>query len=394
MKSYTIANPPCGIYKGDLPLGYAYYQTLLDIHSRFTRDFNGMEVVCHKYSLNALGKRAENLDLDGTIMGLDNYVRRWIKRGTLRDRMNFSFSGDLLDTSPESIRQAKTVFRELYKKGYLLRKGEAFYLDAKKIGKDFDLKGIVQKINFFSERSKKEFLRVIERLDDPIRITKKRAYSAPNPFGGEEVAPIFVISNLWEAYFDQEIDLVAVSEKELTRYLMLRFLSQVPISSRLPMRNIFVYNYIEPEGGFESWDMEELTKDGAGSDSLRYAFAKSCSLSEQKTELKKGLLEGGRKLVYLTGNLKKLFLKEELRFKGFPSAEDEAYIKGMESFKYSLVLGNLEMKLRQVSRDVNISRDKGTFSSKRAGLFDKYLTLVKELSPFCPFICEKVVREL
>lgn len=140
--------------------------------------------------------------------------------------------------------------------------------------------------------------------------------------------------------------------------------------------------------------MEELTKDGVSSDSLRYSFAKSCSLSEQKTELKKGLLEGGRKLVYLTGNLRKLFFKENLRFKGFPSAKDEEYIKGMESFKYSLILRNLEMKLREVSRDVNISRDNGVFSSERAVLFDKYLTLVRELSPFCPFICEKVVREL
>ncbi|MCX6796437.1 MAG: hypothetical protein NTW06_02975, partial [Candidatus Falkowbacteria bacterium] len=196
------------------------------------KDFKGLEVVCHKYSLNALGKRAEKLNLNGTIMGLDNYVRKWVENGVLRDRMNFSFKGNLLDTSPESIRQAEKIFRELYERGYLLRKGEVFYLDAKKVGKDFDLKGIVQKINFFSRRSEKEFLRVIRELADPIRITKKRVYSVPNPFGGEEISPIFVISNLWEAYFYQEIDLVAVSEKEMTRYLMLRFLSQVPISNR------------------------------------------------------------------------------------------------------------------------------------------------------------------
>lgn len=236
MKNYIIANPPCGIYKGDLPLGYAYYQTLLDIHSRFVRVFNGLEVVCHKYSLNALGKRAENLGLNGTITGLDNYVKKWVEGGALRDRMNFSFKGNMLDTSQESIKQAEKVFKMLFERGYILRKGETYYLDAKKIGKDFDLKSVVQKINFFSRRSEKEFLRVIKGLAEPIRITKKRVYSASNPFGGEEIAPIFVISNLWEAYFEQEIDLVAVSEKEMTRYLMLRFLSQIPISSRLPMK--------------------------------------------------------------------------------------------------------------------------------------------------------------
>lgn len=394
MKSYIIANPPCGIYKGDLTLGYAYYQTLLDIHARFVRDFKNLEVVCHKYSLNALGKRAENLCLDGTIGGLDGYVREWIESGSLRDKMNLSFRGNLLDTSPEAIGYAQSIFEELYEKGYLLRKGETFYLDVEKIGKDFDLAAIVHKINFFSKRSKKEFLRVLGNLSDPVRITKKRVYSIPNPLGGEEITPIFGISNLWGAYFDQEIDFMAASEKELTRYLVLRLLSQVPISSKLPMKNIFIYNYIDPEDGFDSWDVKQLVKDGIGSDSLRYAFAKSCSLSKQKTKMRRSLLEGGRKLVYLVGNLKKLFYKNGLRFKGFPSALEETYLRAMDSFRYSLVLKNLEMNLRDVSRGINISRDKGDFESNKAGLFDKYITLVRELSPFCPFICEKVIREL
>ena len=103
MKTYIIANPPCGIYKGDLPLGYAYYQTLLDIHSRFLKGSKELEVLCPKYSLNALGKRAENLNLNGTINDLDRYVGEWIKKGNLRDKMNFSFSGNILDTSKESI---------------------------------------------------------------------------------------------------------------------------------------------------------------------------------------------------------------------------------------------------------------------------------------------------
>jgi len=118
MKTYIIANPPCGIYKGDLPLGYAYYQTLLDIHSRFLRESKGLEVLCPKYSLNALGKRAENLGLDGTIEGLDRYVNEWIKLGSLRDKMNFSFSGNMLDTSKESIEKLKKLSQS--KKGYLL----------------------------------------------------------------------------------------------------------------------------------------------------------------------------------------------------------------------------------------------------------------------------------
>ena len=121
MKAYSIANPPCGIYNGDLPLGYAYYHTLLDIHSRFLRESKSLEVVCSKYSLNALGKRAEGLGLNGTIEDLDKYVIQWIKNSTLRDKINLSFSGNVLDTSKPSVEQTKETFRKLYEKGYSFR---------------------------------------------------------------------------------------------------------------------------------------------------------------------------------------------------------------------------------------------------------------------------------
>jgi hypothetical protein len=391
MNPYIIANPPCGIYRGDLTLGYAYYQTLLDIHSIFLSDFRQLDVVCHKYSLNALGKRAENLGLDGTIESLDEYVYEWIDAGSLRDKMNLSFKGNLLDTSPQSIKYVQKTFEELYEKGYVLRRGATFFLDVQKIGKDFDLQSIIQKINFFSERGKKEFIRVLKDSTGLVRITKKRAYSIANPLGGEEIAPIFVISNLWGAYFDQEIDFMAASEKELTRYLVLRFLSQVPFSSRLPMKNIFIYNYIVPEGGFDEWNVAELAKDGVGSDSLRYAFAKSCSLSKQKTEMKKSLLNGGRKLILLVGNLKKLFCNNGMIFVDFPSISEEEYLRTMDSFRYSYVLEKLEIELREVSRKINKSKDAGKFESSKTELFEKYISLVRRLSPFCPFICNKVI---
>ncbi|MBU1136409.1 MAG: hypothetical protein KJ559_02785 [Nanoarchaeota archaeon] len=394
MKTYIIANPPCGIYKGDLPLGYAYYQTLLDIHSRFLSVSKGLEVICPKYSLNALGKRAENLNLNGTIEDLDRYVNEWIKKGNLRDKMNFSFSGNVLDTSKESVEQTTETFRKLYEQGYSFQKEGTFYLDIKKIRENFDLEGISQDINFFSNRSRNEFTRVIKNLSEPVRITKERKYSVSNPFGGEGISPIFGVSNLFEGHFDKEIDFMASSEGELTRYLMLRFLCQVSISKSLPMKNILVYNYINPEGDFNNWEMNKLVSDGVGSDSLRYSFAKCFSLSEQKTELKNDLLKGGKKLVYLTGNLKNLFLKDGFSFGGFQKTCDEIYVKRMENFKYPQVLGDLERKLKEVSNEVNNSRDKGDFDIQRKNLFSRYLTLVNELTPFLPFISQKVINDL
>jgi len=215
----------------------------------------------------------------------------------------------------------------------------------------------------------------------------------PNPFDGEGIAPIFGISNLWEGIFDQEIDLMAASEKELTRYLVLRFLSRVPISKDLPMKNILVYNYIDPEGGTDSWDIGMIANDEFGSDSLRYSFAKSFSLSSQKTKLKRSLLEGGKRFVHLIDNLKIFFLKEGLRFDFVSDVikiEDD-YFKDMNAFKYSSVLTSLEMGLKRVSKDIDILRYKGGLESKKTGLFRRYLVLVKELYPFCPSISLKVI---
>lgn len=394
MKTYIIANPPCGIYKGDLPIGYAYYQTLLDIHSRFLSISKGLEVICPKYSLNALGKRAENLNLNGTIEDLDRYVHCWIEKGNLRDKMNFSFSGNILDTSKESIEQTIEVFRKLYEQGYSFQEEDGFYLNVKKIKRNFNLEEISQDINFFSSRSRNEFTRIIKNLSKPVKITKKRKYSVSNPFGGENISPIFGISNLYEGYFSKEIDFMASSEGELTRYLMLRFLCQIPISKNLPMKNILIYNYINPEGNSKDWEMNNLTSNEVSSDSLRYSFAKCFSLSEQKTGLKQDLLKGGRKLVYLTGNLKNLFLNEGLNIKEFQDVRDEIYIKRMENFKYSQVIEDLEIKLKEVSKDINNLRNRRDFDIQRKGLFSKYLILVNKLAPFLPFISQKVISDL
>lgn len=394
MKQYIIANPPCGIYRGDLPVGYAYYHALLDIHARFLKNFEGKEIICPKYSLNLLGKRAENLDFDGTMEGLNKYAHDWIAKGKIRDQLNLSFSGILLDTSPDSIEQTTKTFRELFEGGYSFREGDTFYLDHQKIGKDFNLEELMQEINFFSERSRKEFTRLVRESSSPVRITKSRKYAVKNCFGGEEIAPIFTVSNLWEIYSKGEIDFMAVSEKELARYLVLRFLSRVPISKDLPMENVFIYNYIEPEGGDRNWNMEELTSDGVSSDSLRYAFAKCLSFSEQKTDLRKNLLVGGRNLVYLTGNLKRLFLKNGLSISEVKEIPDENYMKEMNNFKYPMVLESLETQLRKLSGEINVAKSESSFNSGKGEFFNRYLSLVRKLNPFCPFISEKVIKDL
>lgn len=351
-----------------------------------------MEAVCHKYSLNALGKRAKNLDLNGEeVKHLHQYVQEWAKKEKKRDLMNFSFSGNLFDTSEKSIKAAKTTFKKLYEKGYSYREGNQFYLDVKKISSDFDLESIIQEIKFFSDRSRIEFLRILNQAGEAVRISKKRKYAISNPLGGDPISPIFGVANLWRGYYDGIVDLFSAGEKGLTRYLMLRFLSQVSISDELPMKSILIYNYIDPEGGFDSWKVEDIIGNKVDSDSLRYGFAKSFSLTEQKTKLKKSLINGGRKFVYKIGNLKNFWLKKGFKHKKISLSNEDKYRRNMKNFKYSKVLEDLELALKKISQKINQFKKE---DKKTDVLFEKYLILVEKSKPFCPFICNKVVKDL
>ena len=120
--------------------------------------------------------------MEENINALRDYVDEWIDSSSLRDRMNFSFQGNLLDTSDKSISQTLEVFRKLDEQGYLIDDKGTFYLNAIKIRKDFDLHEIAEDISFSSDRTKKEFTRLIDKSDDYVRVTKDRRFSIKNPF--------------------------------------------------------------------------------------------------------------------------------------------------------------------------------------------------------------------
>jgi hypothetical protein len=106
------------------------------------------------------------------------------------------------------------------------------------------------------------------------------------------------------------------------------------------------------------------------------------------------LLKGGEKLIYLVWNLKKLFLKEWYRLEVFQDANDDNYIDRMGCFKYSGVLSDIEINLRHISTRINKSKESWNFQIEWKSIFREYLYLVKSLSPFCPFISQKVLNDL
>jgi len=149
-----------------------------------------------------------------------------------------------------------------------------------------------------------------------------------------------------------------------------------------------------PEGDLADWDMTELTANDVGVDALRYAFAKSYSALKQKTVLSRGLLLGGQKLVYLVGNLRKLFLKHQLAGTCFPDVDEAEYVSAMDRFGFVSVLEEIESGFRRLSRDIHVARDNGSFAREKIRYFQTYLRLVKKLTPICPSICVRVLSSV
>ena len=92
--------------------------------------------------------------------------------------------------------------------------------------------------------------------------------------------------------------------------------------------------------------------------------------------------------------MKRFFLERGLRASDLPDVTEDGYFDAMDNFRYSSVLRDLEMGLKEVSKHIDDSRCRGDLDLKKNVLFDKYLVLVRKISPFCPAICDKVVMEL
>ena len=61
IKTRVIANPPFGVYSGDIHIGQAFYHVLLDVYARFLAKFSDVPVVFPAYSLNFFGRKADAL---------------------------------------------------------------------------------------------------------------------------------------------------------------------------------------------------------------------------------------------------------------------------------------------------------------------------------------------
>jgi len=393
----VIANPPFGIYKGDIHIGQAFYHVLLDVYYRFLTQCMYANAVFPAYSLNVYGKRGEKLVADNTSDEelrkiLDANSDSYISSNRLRDRLNLGSNALVTDRDSASIESAKTSFIELANRGFTFQDNGVWFLDLPLISGRYDLSRAQRLISIYPDRISGELERMIEEnTKEPLKITRPTRYAIPNPIGGENLGPLFVLATMWESHYKDANFTIAASEDVLAKYVLLRFLVNMALRGEPGMDELFIYNKVQPEGGIEAWNIKDLTEDAYKADMLRYALVSSHSFKEPAVNLGRDAIKGGKNFVYFVGSMRKAFY--HVRSDGNPR-RDESYMQKMKAFRFSEVLSGLETKLRGLSKKINISKNQGLWEQQKPELLSEYLMLVNQLSPILPAITDLIKTDL
>lgn len=365
----------------------------MDVYHRFLLTFTSSPVVFPAYSLNFFGRKGDQLidDCYGREEITDKsnkHAGDYLQANRLRDRLNLKSAEVLTDSSPESVLGAVNSFVALEKSGLLIRQKDKWFLDVPKIAGKHKLSEALNSISFYPERGKSELERLLQyQTRVPVEITRETRYSVNNPLGGQNLGPLFVLATLWDNNYGNADFTFATSESALTKYVLFRMLIRMGLAGNLGMGEVFIYNKVKPESGFEEWDISKLAADPYEADMLRYTLISSHSLNKQVVNLDKRLLQGGRNFVYLVGNLGKIFGHMH---ETYPPAADNGYLTEMKSFKFNKTLSNLEKRARLLSRRINVLRDQGTLNESKQDLYAEYLSIVHMLSPILPGITNNI----
>lgn len=387
MKPRVIANPPIGIYTNPTTtINHSSFLVLLDAIARYKSKFNREEISFPGRSYNLYGKRADFL-FEKEINHQDyseisSIHKKVISKDSARNKLNLS-SLELL-TEEESVitEGCQRDFLKLYKEGYLIKKDNKFYLDCSKVAKKRDLKGMLEEINFHPKRIKAEMMRLIEKnTDNPVLITRDTRYAIKNPLGGDNIGPLFTLSNLWDYKYPNHDVTMAGSNSVLAKYIFLRFLTRSAIDDSPGMDELIIWPKIIFEGGINEWDLDKIIKDKYQGDMLRFSLLSSYTEKEQKINMKKSRFLSGRNFVYSFLNLRRPLAGEYRKTNGLLPE----YAKKIENFDFPLLFDEFRKKLKGISLAVNKNKDEDNWNKfSKSELAKEYINIVEALEPFIP----------
>lgn len=383
MTEIVIANPPLGIYKNeDITIGQAFYLVQLDAHARARRMSFHENVRFPSYAFNVFGKRGDH-KIDPV-----KFSRDYRSRPSLREKLSLCSSESVSDDDIEVVQGVQEDFRRLDDLGYLIgsRSGE-FFLDVAKIKRSFNFGDFLEGV-----QASYRVISALERywssnMDNPHPITKSTKFSINNPLGGQNIGPLFTLSNLWDNKYPNSEFVLAGSERNLTNYIFLRMLSRMVLSGEPGARQIFVYPQLRFSEGPEAWNLEGLLKGDYDSDFLRYALLSPSIGNSGVCSVGFSRIHEGRKFVYNLGNLRRV-----LRFNPNSTANN-AFLNSAINFNLDKHLKILNKGVRDLSTRVRISKAEGSFNQKMKDFEREYSSFVRTASIITPKICLKIMRD-
>ncbi len=345
MGKTIIANPPLGIYKNkDITIGQAFYLVRLDASAR-ARLLLGEEVIFPTYAFNVFGRRGD------LIVNPEENARDYIKKPSLRERLSLCSDIVLSDDEFSITEGIKETFRKLAERGYLIIKAESTYLDVARIKKENFIEDFLKEIRA-SERTKKTLLRCWEEnMNVPHPITKPTNFSISNPFGGENIGPLFTLANLWDIKYPNAEIVMAGSEKNLTNYIFLRMATQLALRGNPGVSEIYIYPQVNFAEGIAQWDLDRLTMDLDDRTSLRQSLL-SISSNGGKGTIDFGKLKGSRKSTRKMKDLGNILTSKEVQC-------SREFLEEVAHFETEGLVMSLNKRVIELSRDLAKLRSSG-----------------------------------
>ncbi len=452
-KTVIILNPPMFSHMGKLTVGQTISCIYVDVIARYTST-TGKALNYASASYNAQGKPIDS-QLDSVPADLVSSLTEARKLAIIpisaieaeKTRLEILNNGTrYVDFDPIVRRNTQDLFLRLYHTGVLERRGRELIFMTRKIPEDL-IHNAVDNIDFHPRSAKTDFIQILRDADDEVPLTKPRVFATPLPLHlcsecdmifhpttplaeGSEYDPRIIeaccpsckdiskniptdtLSPLFDlaiqAYFlRQKSDghTIMISGKNvLIRYPYLSFMIGCALDGHSPFDTLVVHSLLADEEGIRMSNRNEnvlylsdLYKDRTDlpADAIRYLVIKTASQRANISRLNLTFIEGGRKLVFKVGNLRRFFKNKGFDFTDYQTDPDTLsdYCRFMSNFDLKSALIWAESYVKEISDSINIKKTNSPNPNWTAEA-RMYVNALWALRPFIPHVVEKSIAEL
>jgi len=380
MKHIKVVIPPCVTSRNSFNFGQAINFIYADVIARYHK-LCGDCVEFTPYSWNNHARRTEELiphlrDYNDLLFSSEELVVSMEQ--SLQMIGVISSDGRYIDSDVEQQKIVKNSIEELVDRGFAYLDCEDIVLDIPTIIAETNVLDYVTQTIFKPRQNKKLILNNIQR-NKKFLITQDAVFATniPEKFALDlpktrRIKPVFNLC-FSPQYISEGIATYVVNGRcSITRYIFDGFLIHAALFDRPFCEIVHTYplvNFDDSEG-----NIEDLLNTWKNEDIIRYAALQYVNKTQDTTLDFNHFLAGSR-LMNKIDNLKRFFLEKHIDYhssKELCSVVDEH----MEVGDIRMALFNFEKLIRQLSRDIDISRNHNKLDQDVVGFGNRFFDLI------------------